>query len=82
MSKLSKEFILGSVLGYFFSNNFFIFGLGFTTGILVQEKYGSLYKFTQFTYETISNKVNKYFVKVDKTSIPDDQINILKDKEE
>ena len=82
MSKLSKEFIFGGVLGYFFSTNFFIFGLGFATGILIQEKFGSLYKFTQFTYEMGLSKFDQYFGKVDKIPIQDNEIINLKDKEQ
>jgi len=52
MSKISSEFIVGSAIGYFFANNILIFTLGVATGVVIQEKFGSVYKFSQFCYDS------------------------------
>ena len=63
MSKISSEFILGSAIGYFFSNNLLVFTLGLATGVVIQEKFGSVYKFSEFCYdstkEIIKQKISK-----------------------
>jgi len=68
MSKISSEFILGSAIGYFFSNNFIVFTFGLATGVIIQEKFGSVYKFTefcldsskQFVHQKVINLKNKF----------------------
>jgi len=52
MSKISSEFIIGSAIGYFFANNILVFSLGVATGVVIQEKFGSVYKFSQFCYDS------------------------------
>jgi hypothetical protein len=52
MSKISSEFIVGSAIGYFFANNILIFTFGVATGVVIQEKFGSVYKFSQFCYDS------------------------------
>jgi hypothetical protein len=63
MSKISSEFIVGSAIGYFCSNNLLVFTLGLATGVVIQEKFGSVYKFTQFCYDSskliLKNQINK-----------------------
>lgn len=41
MPKLNNEFVLGGILGFFLHQYFFVFLLGITTGVLVQENFGS-----------------------------------------
>ena len=63
MSKISSEFIVGSAIGYFCSNNLLVFTLGLATGVVIQEKFGSVYKFTQFCYDSskliLKNQITK-----------------------
>lgn len=59
MSKISSEFILGSAIGYFFSNNFLVFTLGLATGVVIQEKFGSVYKFTEFCLDSSKEFVHQ-----------------------
>lgn len=64
MSKINSEFIIGSILGYFFSNSFFVFTLGIATGIVIQEKFGSVYKFSEFCYDSSKEIIKQKLSKV------------------
>ena len=72
MSKINSEFIIGSMIGYFFSNSFFVFTLGVATGVVIQEKFGSVYKFSEFCYdsskEIIKQKLSKVIQKYSKVN--------------
>jgi hypothetical protein len=64
MSKISSEFILGSAIGYFFSNNFLVFTLGIATGVVIQEKFGSVYKFSEFCYDSSKDVLKQQYSKL------------------
>lgn len=91
MSKISSEFILGSAIGYFFSNNLLVFTLGVATGVFIQEKFGSVYKFTEFCLDSSKefviqkakelktkfsgNSLNKLSLEENLSNITNEQIN-------
>ena len=81
MSKINSEFIIGSMIGYFFSNSFFVFTLGVATGVVIQEKFGSVYKFSEFCYdnskEILKQKLSKVTQKFSKVN--NDNITITND---
>jgi|LakMenEpi03Aug12_release.lakeMendotaPanAssembly.Ray.scaffolds.fasta_scaffold2912504_1 hypothetical protein len=64
MSKINSEFILGSAVAYFFSNNYLVFTLGVATGVIIQEKFGSVYRFSQFCYDSSIKIINNNFSKL------------------
>ena len=64
MSKINSEFIIGSMIGYFFSNSFFVFTLGVATGVVIQEKFGSVYKFSEFCYDSSKEILKRKLSKV------------------
>ncbi len=64
MSKESRELILGGTIGYFLSNNIFIYSLGVVTGIIIQEKFGSVYKFSQFCVDSVVGVSRDFFKKI------------------
>jgi hypothetical protein len=78
MSKINSEFILGSMIGYFFSNSFFVFTLGIATGVVIQEKFGSVYKFTEFCYDSSKEIVKKNLSKVTQKFNKDKKDNIAR----
>ena len=49
---LNNDFILGGILGFFLYNNIFVFILGISTGILVQENYGSIPQLIQRAFDS------------------------------
>ena len=64
MSKISSEFILGSAIGYFFSNNLFVFTLGLVSGVVIQENFGSLYKFSEFCFDSSKELLKQNLSKI------------------
>lgn len=64
MSKINSEFILGSIIGYFFSNSFLVFTLGIATGVVIQEKFGSVYNFSQFCFDSSKTILNQKLSKL------------------
>jgi hypothetical protein len=63
MSRIGSDFLVGGVVGYFMSNNLVSFGLGVAAGIIIQEKFGSVYKFSLFCYDSAKSYISKYLPK-------------------
>lgn len=83
MSKISSEFIMGSAIGYFFSNNLLVFSLGVATGVIIQEKFGSVYKFSEFCYdrskEILKEQLSKLTGRLSRSNKNNLEIDIIDD---
>jgi hypothetical protein len=56
----SPNLLLGLVLGYFFSTSFFIFSAGIVVGVVIQEQFGSVYKFGLFVLDISKQYLQPY----------------------
>ena len=61
MFKLNNDFVLGSLLGFFLYHYFFVFLLGITTGIIVQDKYGSFPNLMRWIGDRIVANGNAFY---------------------
>lgn len=76
MTKISNDFILGGIIGFFFYNYFYVFILGFSIGIFVQENYGSLPNLLKCSMKSLksnSQSICNYYLTKDGSGEPVEQ---------
>jgi type III secretory pathway component EscT len=60
MTEKISNLLLGVMLGYFMSTSFFAFSTGVIAGVIIQEQYGSVYKFSLFCYDVSTQYLSNY----------------------